>query len=78
MITTIPQKRLFDSVSMVIALRPFLLLKSHLTLSKAADEAMREYMESDDGGSEWLAMMSDLMHEKDEGDMDEHLPGLRP
>jgi hypothetical protein len=45
---------------------------------EAADEAMREYMELDDGGSEWLAMMSYLMQENDEGDMDEQHPGLRP
>lgn len=45
---------------------------------KAAEEAMKEYMELDDGGSEWLQMMSDLMLEEDEDDNDEQPQGLRP
>lgn len=45
---------------------------------KAAEEAMKEYMDSDDGGSEWLQVMSELALEEDEGDMDEQPPGLRP
>jgi hypothetical protein len=32
---------------------------------KAADEAMQEYMDSDDGGNAWLGVMSDLMLQED-------------
>lgn len=37
---------------------------------KTADEAMQEYMDSDDGGNAWLEVMSDLMVEED-GDADD-------
>lgn len=33
---------------------------------KAAEEAMQDYMDSDDGGSDWLEVMADLMLEDDE------------
>jgi len=47
---------------------------------KAAEQAMKEYMESDDGASEWLQMMSDIMLEEDDDDdyTDEEPQGLRP
>lgn len=46
---------------------------------KAAEEAMKEYMEMDDGGSDWLLMLSDLMVEEDEGDsIDEQARDLSP
>jgi broad specificity phosphatase PhoE len=35
----------------------------------AAEQAMREYMESDDGGAEWLQVMVDLAHEEDEEEL---------
>lgn len=44
---------------------------------EAAEDAMKEYMELDDGASDWLLMMSDLMLEEDE-DVDGTAKGLRP
>lgn len=35
---------------------------------KAAEEAMEEYMESDDGGNAWLQVMSDLILEDDDAE----------
>ena len=35
---------------------------------KAAEEAMREYLDTDDGGGAWLAMLSDIMVEEEEGE----------
>ena len=43
---------------------------------KVAEEAMKEYLEMDDGGSEWLLMISDIMHEED--DIDGQSRGLSP
>lgn len=45
---------------------------------KAAEDAMKEYMERDDGGSDWLLLMSDLMLEPDEDDKDGQPNELRP
>lgn len=38
---------------------------------KAAEDAMQEYLDSDDGGSAWLQVMSDLMIEDDEDEQNE-------
>jgi hypothetical protein len=41
---------------------------------KAAEEAMQEYMDSDDGESAWLAMLSDMMGEDDDGGTNDKTP----
>lgn len=41
---------------------------------KAAEEAMEEYMDSDDGGGAWLAMLSDIMVEGDGEGMNDKTP----
>ena len=41
---------------------------------KAAEQAMKEYMDMDDGGRDWLLMMSDLMLEEDDDDMESQSP----
>jgi hypothetical protein len=41
---------------------------------KAAEEAMQEYMDSDDGESAWLAMLSDMMVEDDDGGTNDKTP----